>query len=42
VDDHPAVREGVRSYLNNQGSVLVVGEAVRYGRKVYGHKYPRA
>ena len=27
VDDHPAVREGVRSYLNNQGSVLVVGEA---------------
>ncbi|MDD5209119.1 MAG: response regulator transcription factor [Elusimicrobiales bacterium] len=27
VDDHPAVREGVRSYLTNQGSVLVVGEA---------------
>ena len=27
VDDHPAVREGVRSFLTNQGSVLVVGEA---------------
>jgi len=27
VDDHPAVREGVRSYLTSQGSVLVVGEA---------------
>jgi DNA-binding NarL/FixJ family response regulator len=27
VDDHPAVREGVRSYLTNQGSVVVVGEA---------------
>ena len=27
VDDHPAVREGVRSYLANQGSFLVVGEA---------------
>jgi DNA-binding NarL/FixJ family response regulator len=27
VDDHPAVREGVRSYLAGQGSFLVVGEA---------------
>ena len=27
VDDHPAVREGVRSFLAAQGSVLVVGEA---------------
>jgi len=27
VDDHPAVREGVRSFLTAQGSVLVVGEA---------------
>ena len=27
VDDHPAVREGVRSYLTSQGSVVVVGEA---------------
>ena len=27
VDDHPAVREGVRSYLTAQGSVSVVGEA---------------
>ncbi len=27
VDDHPALRDGVRSYLTNQGSVLVVGEA---------------
>ena len=27
VDDHPAVREGVRSYLTSQGTVLVVGEA---------------
>lgn len=27
VDDHPAVREGVRSYLNGQGSISVVGEA---------------
>jgi len=27
VDDHPAVREGVRSYLTSQGSVAVVGEA---------------
>ena len=27
VDDHPAVREGVRSYLTSQGSILVVGEA---------------
>jgi len=27
VDDHPAVREGVRSYLASQGSVTVVGEA---------------
>lgn len=27
VDDHPVVREGVRSYLNAQGSVMVVGEA---------------
>lgn len=27
VDDHPAVREGVRSYLTSQGSVTVVGEA---------------
>ena len=27
VDDHPAVREGVRSYLTIQGSVTVVGEA---------------
>ena len=26
VDDHPIVREGVRSYLSNQGSVVVVGE----------------
>ena len=27
VDDHPALREGVRSYLTNEGSVLVAGEA---------------
>ena len=27
VDDHPAVREGVRSCLTSQGSFLVVGEA---------------
>ncbi|MHB2026642.1 MAG: response regulator [Elusimicrobiota bacterium] len=27
VDDHPAVREGVRSYLASQNSILVVGEA---------------
>ncbi len=27
VDDHPAVREGVRSYLTSEGSVSVVGEA---------------
>ena len=27
VDDHPIVREGVRSYLSNQGSIAVVGEA---------------
>lgn len=27
VDDHPIVREGVRSYLTNQGSISVVGEA---------------
>jgi DNA-binding NarL/FixJ family response regulator len=27
VDDHPAVREGVRSFLTTQGSVAVVGEA---------------
>jgi two-component system nitrate/nitrite response regulator NarL len=27
VDDHPIVREGVRSFLSRQGSVLVVGEA---------------
>jgi two-component system nitrate/nitrite response regulator NarL len=27
VDDHPVVREGVRSYLANQGSFSVVGEA---------------
>ncbi|MCX5786936.1 MAG: response regulator transcription factor [Elusimicrobia bacterium] len=27
VDDHPAVREGVRSYLTKQGSITVVGEA---------------
>ncbi|MCX5793052.1 MAG: response regulator transcription factor [Elusimicrobia bacterium] len=27
VDDHPAVREGVRAYLTSQGTVLVVGEA---------------
>jgi len=27
VDDHPVVRDGVRSYLANQGSVLMVGEA---------------
>jgi DNA-binding NarL/FixJ family response regulator len=27
VDDHPAVREGVRSYLTSEGSVAVVGEA---------------
>ena len=27
VDDHPAVREGVGSYLANDGSVSVVGEA---------------
>lgn len=26
VDDHPIVREGVRSYLSNQGSIAVVGE----------------
>lgn len=27
VDDHPIVREGVRAYLENQGSLTVVGEA---------------
>ncbi|HAM36040.1 MAG TPA: DNA-binding response regulator [Elusimicrobia bacterium] len=27
VDDHPIVREGVRSYLSSQGSIVVVGEA---------------
>ena len=27
VDDHPAVREGVRSFLTQEGSVSVVGEA---------------
>ena len=27
VDDHPVVREGVRSYLTSRGSVSVVGEA---------------
>ncbi|MBI4679214.1 MAG: response regulator transcription factor [Elusimicrobia bacterium] len=27
VDDHPIVREGVRSYLSGQGSIAVVGEA---------------
>jgi two-component system nitrate/nitrite response regulator NarL len=27
VDDHPAVREGVGSYLTGDGSVVVVGEA---------------
>jgi len=27
IDDHPIVREGLRFYLDNQGSVLVVGEA---------------
>ena len=27
VDDHPIVREGVRSYLSSQRSILVVGEA---------------
>ena len=27
VDDHPVVREGVRSFLTSQGSILVVGEA---------------
>ena len=27
VDDHPVIREGVRSYLAGQGSVSVVGEA---------------
>ena len=27
VDDHPVVREGVRSYLETQGSITVVGEA---------------
>lgn len=27
VDDHPVVREGVHSYLDEQGSVSVVGEA---------------
>lgn len=27
VDDHPVVRAGVRSYLTQQGSILVVGEA---------------
>ncbi|MFA6317704.1 MAG: response regulator transcription factor [Elusimicrobiota bacterium] len=27
VDDHPIVREGVRSYLAGQGSIAVVGEA---------------
>lgn len=27
VDDHPVVREGVRSYLTSQGSISVVGEA---------------
>ena len=27
VDDHPAVREGLRSYLNGLGGVPVVGEA---------------
>ncbi|MBI5624741.1 MAG: response regulator transcription factor [Elusimicrobia bacterium] len=27
VDDHPIVREGVRSYLAGQGSISVVGEA---------------
>jgi DNA-binding NarL/FixJ family response regulator len=27
VDDHPALREGVRSFLTNQGSISVVGEA---------------
>jgi two-component system nitrate/nitrite response regulator NarL len=27
VDDHPVVREGVRSYLNGSGSIAVVGEA---------------
>ena len=27
VDDHPAVREGVRSFLTREGSVSVVGEA---------------
>ena len=27
VDDHPVVREGVRSYLTSRGSISVVGEA---------------
>jgi len=27
VDDHPTVREGVRSYLSSQDSITVVGEA---------------
>ncbi|MBI5883790.1 MAG: response regulator transcription factor [Elusimicrobia bacterium] len=31
VDDHPIVREGVRSYLDGQSSVSVVGEAADAG-----------
>lgn len=31
-----------RKHAVRAPAVLVVGEAVRYGRKVYGHKYPRA
>lgn len=27
IDDHPVVREGVRSFLTHQGSVSVIGEA---------------
>jgi DNA-binding NarL/FixJ family response regulator len=33
VDDHPVVREGLRSYLGSRDGLEVVGEAGRRGQR---------
>ncbi len=38
VDDHPAVREGVRTFLTAQGSITVVGEAANDKQALRGLK----